>query len=227
MSGGTSGQTDQVAGQQSLTGANSEVNRHSFQADQLEGERRIFFAARIVKVNGGGLKSSPTVDIQPLAKMQDGLGQSQSHGVVHNVKVPRVMAGDSMIVADPVIDDVCWFSVADRDHSSVAANDWKEANPGSFRRSTLSDAVYHGTQHPERVTPKQWVMFTKDGIEVQDRNNNTLKGSTSGWNMNGVVITAQGEIQAPGNVTAGKGTADQVDLQGHAHGASGPPTPGS
>lgn len=228
MSGGASGnKPDQTGGWQALTGANSDLNRHDFHADQIEGERRTHFAAKIVAVHGGGLKGSPTVDIQPLAKMQDGLGQTQSHGVIYGVKVPRTMAGDSMIIADPVVGDAAWFSVADRDHSSVAANGWKEANPGSARRSSMSDAVYHGTMHPEGMTPKQWVMFTKDGMELQDRNNNTLKGSASGWNMNGVVITDKGEIQAPGNVTAGKGTADQVDLQGHAHGASGPPTPGT
>ncbi|MDP4023712.1 hypothetical protein Q8W71_13835 [Methylobacterium sp. NEAU 140] len=215
------------AGQQGLTSDNSEHNQNTFISEQTLGEARFHFAAKIVAVHGGGLEGSPTVDIQPLVKQMDGVGKAQSHGTIYGVKVPRVMAGDSMIIADPAADDVCWFSVACRDHSSVAENDWKEGNPGSFRRNSMSDAVYHGTMHPKRVKPKQWVMFTKDGMQFQDRNSNKLVGSKDGWNMNGVVITDKGEIKAPGNVTAGQGTADQVTLQGHAHGTSGPPTPGS
>lgn len=38
MSGGTAGgQTDQTTGQQSLTGPNSDVNRHAFHVDQIGG----------------------------------------------------------------------------------------------------------------------------------------------------------------------------------------------
>lgn len=227
MSGGTSDDTKDSVGWQGLFGANTDINRHAFQAEQLEGERRTHFAAKIVAVYGGGLGSAPTVDIQPIVKTQDGLGNGQSHGTIYGVKVSRQMAGDSVIINDPVVNDIGWFSVADRDHSSAAENDWQEANPGSARRGSMSDAVMHGVQHPERVTPKQWIMFTPHGVEVQDRNNNTLKGSSSGWNMNGVIITSKGEIQAPGNITAGQGTGDQVTLQNHVHPNVPKPTPGS
>ncbi|XYD12637.1 hypothetical protein R1A27_34395 (plasmid) [Methylobacterium sp. NMS12] len=234
MSGGaSSNQTDQVTGQQALVSPNSDLNRNAFHFDQLDSERRTHFTAKIVAVHNRNSLTEPcTVDIQPTVKQQDGLGKTSSHGTVYGISVPRNQSGDSVIVNDPQVGDTATFSVLDRDHSQARNNDWKEAAPGSFRRSSLSDAVFGSVMPRKAQEVKQFIRFDDaqggGGMTIQDRNGNSLvSNKADGWNLNGVKIDTSGNITSPGNVTAGKGTADQVDLQGHAHGNSGPPTPGT
>lgn len=234
MSGGTGGSDQQgFAGQIGLTSANSEGNRHRFQAEQIMGERRTHFVAKIVKVyNRNSLTEPCTVDIQPVVKLMDGTGKSASHGTIYGVPVPRNQSGDSVVVNDPNEGDVANFSVLDRDHSSAQSNDWQEANPGSFRRSTLSDAMFHSVLPRKAQQVKQFIRFDDaqggGGLTIQDRNGNTLVANQSdGWNLNGVKIAKDGTLTAPKNITAGAGSADQVSLQGHTHGTSPAPTPGT
>lgn len=234
MSGGRAGgQTDQTTGQQSLTGPNSDVNRHAFHVDQLDMEKRSHFTAKIVAVHNRNSLTQPcTVDIQPTVKQVDGLGKTSSHGTVYGISVPRNQSGDSVIINDPQVGDTATFSVLDRDHSAARNNDWAESNPGSFRRSTLSDAIFGAVLPRKAQQVKQFIRFDDadggGGMTIQDRNGNSLTSNKAdGWNLNGVKIDTKGNITSPGNMTAGQGTADQVDLQGHAHGTSGPPTPGT
>jgi hypothetical protein len=229
MSGGaSSNQTDQVTGQQALVSPNSDLNRNAFHFDQLDSERRTHFTAKIVAVHNRNSLTEPcTVDIQPTVKQQDGLGKTSSHGTVYGISVPRNQSGDSVIVNDPQVGDTATFSVLDRDHSQARNNDWKEAAPGSFRRSTLSDAVFGAVIPRKAQEVKQYVRMDENGVDIRQRDGHTIAMTKDGVNINGAVFDKDGNITTPGNMTAGKGTADQVDLQGHAHGASCPPTPGT
>lgn len=229
MSSGTAGgQTDQTTGQQSLTGPNSDVNRHAFHVDQLDMEKRSHFTAKIVAVHNRNSLTQPcTVDIQPTVKQVDGLGKTSSHGTVYGISVPRNQSGDSVIINDPQVGDTATFSVLDRDHSAARNNDWAESNPGSFRRSTLSDAIFGAVLPRKAQEVKQHIRFDENGVDILQRDGHTVAMTKDGINLNGVKIDKSGNITTPGNMTAGQGTADQVDLQGHAHGTSGPPTPGS
>ena len=217
----------EVAGQLDRTGSNSDGNLNRFQTDQVIGESRFHFAAKIVAVHGGGKDAPCIVDIQPVVKQADGQGKSSSHGTIYGIPVTRSIGGDSVVINDPKVGDVATFSVLDRDHSSSQVNDWAEANPGSKRRNSLSDAVYHGTLPRKADKPKQWIWFKDDGVEMADRNGNTLIGGKDGWKLNGVVVTQKGEVKAPGNVTAGEGTGNKVTLQQHVHGTTPKPTSGS
>ncbi|WP_238192061.1 hypothetical protein [Methylobacterium frigidaeris] len=215
-----------MAGQLSRVGASSDGNLHRFLMDQGLGEHRTHFAAKIVAVHGGGRDSPPIVDIQPIVKQMNGAGKSRSHGTVFSIPVTRNIGGDSVIINDPRVGDVGIFSVLDRDHSSAQANDWAEANPGSKRRGSMSDAVYHGPLPRKGDKPKQWIWFKDDGVEIQDRNENTLVGGKGGWKLNGVEIDRDGNIKAPGEVTAkSKGTS--VSVSGHKHPSTDKPTPGT
>lgn len=229
MSGGTGSGDQSVAGQLGLSGANHPINQHRFQTEQIMGEQRTHFAAKIVKVyNRNSLTEPCTVDIQPLVKQADGVGKTSSHGTIYGIPVPRNQSGDSVVVNDPQVGDTAHFSVFDRDHSSAQSNDWQEANPGSKRRGMMSDAVMHAVLPRKSQAVKQYVMFTDQGVTIQDRNGNTLTGTSSGWNLNGVMIDSKGNLTAPGKVVAGQGTGDQVSLQTHVHPSNGtPPQPGT
>lgn len=227
MSSG-SGSDQFIAGQLGLSDRNHPINEHRLQTEQIIGEQRTHFAGKIVAVHNRNSLTEPcTVDVQPLVKQMDGIGKASSHGTIYGIPVPRNQSGDSVVVNDPQVGDTANFSVFDRDHSSSQANDWKEANPGSYRRGMMSDAVMHAVLPRKSQQVKQYIRFTDDGVELVDRNGNTLTGSSSGWNLNGVIIDKNGNLTAPGKVVAGQGTGDQVSLQTHVH-ASGPaPTPGT
>lgn len=235
MSGGAggSGGDDSIVGQNPITGSTSQYNQHDTQIDQIMGEKRFHFVAKIVKVyNRNSLTKPCTVDVQPVVKMTDGAGKATSHGTIYGVPVPRNQSGDSVIVNDPNVGDVASFSVLDRDHSSSQANDWKEANPGSNRRSSMSDAVFGKVLPREAQEVKQFIRFDDadggGGMTIQDRNGNKLVSNQSdGWNLNGVKIDKNGKLTAPGDIVAGQGGSDQVSLQSHIHGTSPAPNPGT
>lgn len=230
MSDGTggSGANDTIVGQNTFTSSTSPFNQHATQIEQWMGERRFHFAGKIVAVhNRNSLTKRCTVDVQPIVKMTDGAGKTTSHGTIYGIPVPRSQSGDSVFVNDPQVGDVGNFSVLDRDHSSAQANDWKESAPGSQRRNSMSDAVFHGVLPREAQEIKQHFMFTDQGIDCKDRNDNTLNSSSDGWNLNGVKIDKNGKLTAPGDIVAGQGGADQVSLQSHIHGTSPAPNPGT
>lgn len=233
MSGGAggSGGDDSVVGQVRHTGSTSAFNQHDTQIDQAMGEKRFHYAAKIVAVHNRNSLTEPcTIDIQPVVKMADGSGKATSHGTIYGVPVPRNQSGDSVVVNDPQVGDVGNFSVMDRDHSSAQSNDWKEANPGSQRRSNMADSVFHGTLPRKSQQVKQFIRFDDGdgGLTIQDRNGNKLvSNKADGWNLNGVKIDKDGNLTAPKNITAGQGGADQVSLQGHTHAAGPAPTPGT
>jgi hypothetical protein len=229
--GNSGGDGQGYAGQIGNTDGNSDINRHAFQHEQLSGEKRTHFVAKIVKVyNRNSLDEPCTVDIQPVVKQMDGVGKASSHGTIYGIPVPRNQSGDSVLINDPQTGDVANFSVLDRDHSSSQANDWAESNPGSFRRSSMSDAVFHSVMPRKGQAVKQFIRFDDGdgGLTIQDRNGNKLvSNKADGWNLNGVKIDKDGNLTSPKNITAGQGGADQVSLQGHIHGTGPAPTPGS
>lgn len=220
--------TQGIAGQFGLTSQTTEINKHHFQTKQALDERRHHFAAKIVKVyNRNSLTQPCTVDIQPIVKLMDGAGGTSSHSTIYGIPVPRNQSGDSVIINDPQVGDVGHFSVLDRDHSSAQANDWQEANPGSRRKGSMSDAVFHATLPRKAQQVKQTILFDENGVTINDRNGNKITMTTSGINLNGVIIDKNGNFTAPGKVVAGQGTGDQVSLQTHIHGTGPAPTAGT
>jgi hypothetical protein len=229
MSEGANGSDNQgFAGQLGLTGRNSEGTRHRFKTKQILGEQRTHFTGKIVAVHNRNSLTEPcTVDIQPTVKQMDGAGKAASHGTIYGIPVPRNQSGDSVVVNDPQVGDVGHFSVLDRDHSSAQANDWAESNPGSFRRGTMSDAIFQGTLPRKAQAVKQHIVFDETGVTITQRDGHTIKMTKDGINLNGVKIDKDGNLTAPGKVVAGQGTGDQVSLQTHLHGSGPAPTPGS
>lgn len=215
-----------IPGQLGLPDPGSDFNAHAFLVRQMLGEIRTMIPVKVIAVHGGGLGPPPTVDVQPLVKQMDGLGQAQSHGTIYGIPCTRNQAGGSVVINDPKVDDIGMMSVADRDISSLKANKGQESNPGSYRRHHLGDGVYHGPLL-NQTKPTQYVQFRDDGLTIQDVNQNTIETSQEGIKLNGVLIDRKGNIKAPGNVTAGDKTGDSVTLQHHVHGASPPPTPGT
>ena len=164
--------TTNYVGQQGVIDANDLHSIIAFHIHQAMGLARTGTPVKVVKVHGGGVGPPPTVDVLPLVNQIDGLGKATKHDTVYGISVQRLQAGKSVIIADPVVGDIGWLAAGDRDMSAVKVTG-KQSNPGSFRRHSLSDGVYHpGIINPGN--PNQWIQFKTTGIVIHDVNGNEI-----------------------------------------------------
>lgn len=170
-------------GQQGTTDATSGHNVRQFQIKQALARVRTMVPVKVLAVHGGGLGPPPTVDVQPMVNMTDGLGNATPHGTIYNIPVARNQGGSNAIICDPKVNDVGTLVVADRDISSLKANKGAQSNPGSFRRFDLADGVYHASILSQ-ATPNQVFQFTDDGVTVADMNGNKVALSPTGNTIN-------------------------------------------
>jgi hypothetical protein len=224
-------------GQQGTFDDVSEDSVAQFLIRQAIGSLRTCIPVQVKKVTGGAVGAPPVVDVLPLVNLMDGQGNASSHGTISGVPVVRMQGGKNAIIVDPVVDDIGWLMVADRDISAVKANKGDRSNPGSFRRHNLADGVYFGgILNP--ADPTQYVQFTKDGLKIVDKNSNIIELKDGEIDITATKVRlngnleVHGDITATGSVTAGQGSGDQIGLQSHKHptAASGPPsspTPGT
>ena len=217
----------QIFGQVGEYDLTTEFGRISFMIQQALGAARFGTPVKIVAVHGGGVGPAPTVDVQPLVKMMDIKGNSSSHGTVYGIPVYRNQAGKNVIINDPLVGDTGWLSVGDRDIQSFKNNGGKESNPGSSRRNSMSDGIYHAAICMQ-VTPNQYLHYIDGvGIDIVDCNGNVIHMQSAGVNINGLIIDKHGNLTTPGGIQAGTGTGDSVTLQFHIHPGTQPPVPGT
>lgn len=163
-----------IWGQKGITDDSSLFRHIVFLVRQMFAERRSSIPVKILKVHGGGVDKAPTVDVQVMVKQMDGVGNASSHSTIYGIPAARNQGGLNAVINDPIVGDTGHLVIADRDISSWKANDGAESNPGSFRRSDLSDGVYH---HAVCIPgkPKQYVQFLgDDGILVHDKTGNEV-----------------------------------------------------
>lgn len=206
-------------GQQGLTDANGPYNANQFQIEQAIKRIRTAIPVRVVGVSGGGVGAAATVSVFPLINQTDGVGNQTPHTTVFNVPCLRNQGGGNAFINDPVIGDVGYMLVSDRDMSAVKGAQGGQANPGSRRHHSMADGVYLGAMlNPGN--PDQSIQFTATGIRIADKNGNVIV-------MDAGAITITGDLRVSGSITAGYGGGDAVTLQTHTHAGGPPPDPGS
>ena len=218
-----------VYGQMGIFDDNSLFHQLQFLIKQALADHRTSVPVKVLAVHGGGVGKPPTVDVQVMIKQMDGIGKSSSHSTVYGIPVARNQGGANVVINDPIVGDTGHLVVADRDISSWKANDGAESNPGSMRRHDLADGVYHAAVAMP-VTPKQYDHFIDgQGIDRVDVNGNTIRMNSQGVVINGVIIDRNGNIKAPGDITAGNGVTLETHLHSNSGGSgdSGPPVPGT
>jgi hypothetical protein len=176
------------------TKANSIQNQHQFMIDQAMGRVSGAKVVKIVAIHGGGIGEPGTVDVQPLVNQIDGGGNSQPHGTIYGIPYTRSQGGGNVVVNDPVVGDVGYMLVADRDISAVKSTK-KAANPGSLRRFDPADGVYIGAML--NSAPTQHIAFTAGGIEISDKNGNKIV-----MGAGGIAITSSGLTHNGTNISA-------------------------
>jgi hypothetical protein len=143
---------------------NGSYNQHSFVINQHLGRTRTTMLVKVVKVTSNGEVAAPgVIDVQPLVNQVDGSGNQKEHGTIFNVPYVRGQGGDGAVINDPKVGDIGLVTIFDRDSSAAIAAKGK-ANPGSNRRFSPSDAVYHGGIVND--TPVKYVRFFEGGIEM-------------------------------------------------------------
>lgn len=206
--------TDSAVGQATPTHAASDLNAISFLiAQQLASTRTALLVKVLAVTNDGGVTPVGTVNVQPLVKKVDGLGNTYSYGTVFALPYLRLQGGNDAVILDPKVGDIGLAIVADRDISAVKATK-AEAAPGSSRKFSLSDGLYLGGFL--NGTPVQFVQFNADGITVKSPTKITVQAPEI--ELDGAVHvtgaqTNDSTIDASGDVT-GAGTS----LHTHKHG---------
>lgn len=161
--------------------AGSEFNAMSFLARMLIGQIATATLAQVVAVtNAGELAAEGFVDVHPLVRQVDGVGNAVPHGTVFRLPYSRVHGGTNAIILDPQIGDIGVVLFADHDISTVKATK-AEGNPGSWRRFDMADGIYLFSVLGAGALPVQYVRFHPDGIEVVTPGNLlvTVAGTTT------------------------------------------------
>jgi hypothetical protein len=206
-------------GQMQPSDTTSDFNAISFMIQQALAVTRTMTLVKVVAVtNDGGVSPVGSVDVHPMVNMLDGAGVATTHGTVFGLPYFRLQGGANAVIIDPVVGDIGFAVIADRDISSVKSAK-ADANPGSNRRFDFSDGVYIGGIL--NGSPSQYCRFTDSGIVLADKNGNKIE-------MKAGSIAITGNLTVTGGVTAGFGGVDAVTLQHHLHTANNtPPTPGT
>lgn len=237
-------------GQLTLYDTTSELGEVTFIIRQMLARMNTMKVVKVVAVNGaGGVAPAGTVDVQPLVSQIDGNNNAQPHGTIPGIQYFRLQGGANAVICDPVIGDVGYVIVSDRDFTNVKTSQSATVTPGSFRRNDLADGVYVGGILNQ--APKQYIQFTDDGINIVFSSASQIQINSTGITLIGNVIMQNnlqlaGQIEGVdggnynndfktgGNVIAGVGEADQVGLRTHVHsgvqiggGTTTPPTPGT
>lgn len=227
----------------------SEFERVSFHNERDLANVRGLMPVKVVKVykidgktakTQGAVEEAGFVDVQPLISQVDGKGVKQDHVTIYHIPYTRHYGGNAAIIMDPTIGDVGFIKVADRDISSfkdayAQGSTVSTYTPNSRRRHDFADSIYIGGILSK--VPKQYLTCKADGsVVIGDAAGSTItldgKGGITLTPAKGIV-TVKGQVQATGDVTAGSGGGDSVELQQHIHtnsggsGNGGPPVAGS
>lgn len=161
--------------QQDPSDAATEYNAQTFVMRQLISEISTIKNVKVIAVN----TAAKTVDVRPMVNQVDGNNRATPHGTIYGIPYGPWQFGKNAIIADPAVGDKGIMGCADRDISAVKAT--KDiAPPGSNRKYNAADGIYLGGLLND--DPDQWVKFTDTGIEVHDKNSNTITTSSAGIN---------------------------------------------
>lgn len=129
--------------------------------------------AKVITVNAGVLNVPVTVQVQPLVSLTDSQGNAFPHGKISAIPATRLMAGDAAVILDPVVGDVGFLFVCDRDSTSVKAN-LDVSAPPTGRMFDLPDAIFWGgwgTTAPARY----WKFGTDGSVSWKDGLGNSMQ----------------------------------------------------
>lgn len=191
------------------TDPGSLFNAMSFLVQQALAGAQHVTIVQVKAVHGGGVAAPATVDVQPCVAQVDQVGNAVVHGTIYGMPCLRMQGGANALIIDPQVNDLGLVVFADRDISSVIANQGP-ANPGSFRRFDWADGIYIGSVG--NTTPTNFVEVQSGEITVTSTANVVVNGP-SGIALNGPVTIS--ETLMVGGIVTGNASAVFVgDVEG-------------
>lgn len=188
-------------GQATPFDGNTDFDVVRFHCRQLLAELDTMKLVSVIAVHGGGgaIARAGTVDVLPLVNQLDGQGNATPHGVVYGIPWWRLQGGSGAVVIDPVIGDIGYVAVSDRDISNVVRAG-QQSNPGSYRKYSVADGIYVGgcLNGP----PTQYVAITTTGVTIADLSGNVIRLMAGGIFVTGNLVVT-GNITATGTITPG------------------------
>ena len=192
---------DQVVSRETPESSTGEYNVLRFLFQQLLRRVNTFHAAQVLScTNNGGLSAVGYLDVQLMVNQVDGAGRAVANAVIYNVPYYRIQGGANAVICDPEPGDIGFVAFAQRDITSFK-NTKAQANPGSPREFALADAVWV-CSWPSNVTPTQFVRFHSGGIEIEDKNGNTIEMNATGIIVNGTTFYRYHSVWTDAEITA-------------------------
>ncbi len=188
------------SGQAGVTNGNGRLNSTAFLIKRILAFVRTAALVRVDAVYGGGTEGIGTVDVTQLVNLIDGIGNGSDSAQIFGLPFGRIQGGSNAFICDPVVGDVGVAVFADRDISVVKANNGAKSNPGSRRQHQNSDGIYLFSVIGSG--PTQYVEFTSEGINVTDKNGNTIVTSSTGITINGVLFDRSGNVSGIAKLTS-------------------------
>lgn len=155
--------------------------------------------------NAGGVSPVGVVSARPLVNQMNAEGKAVPHGTIFNVPYFRLQGGGNAVILDPAVGDLGLLVFCDRDISGVKSAK-AQANPGSYRRFDMADAIYFGVW--SGAAPTQYARFAADGIHLHSPVKVFIESP---------LTEATGDLHVLGAIIAGFGGGDQVGVQTHTH----------
>lgn len=213
-------------GQQGLNTDTASYNIHDFFIQQALSKVGTIKLVKVMGVqNAGGVAAVGLVDVKPMVNLVDGLlGSAMQHDTVFQLPYFRLQGGLNAIIMDPVVGDIGFAVICDRDITTVK-NTKTYGPPGSYRRFSIADGLYVGGVL--NATPQQYVTFTSTGIKIADKNSNVWEMKSGMIELTTIQLKVNGDISATGEVVA-KSASTNIHLSTHKHPANNTsPTPGT
>lgn len=184
-------------GQQTPYNTTSPLAEVTFIIRQMLARMNTMKVVKVVAVhNTGGVAVSGTVDVQPLVSQIDGNGNAQPHGTIPGIQYFRLQGGSNAIICDPVVGDIGYVVVSDRDITNIKNSQSTPVTPGSFRRNDLADGVYVGGILNQ--VPKQYIQFADTGITITDINGNKIAMQAGRTTITSAIVNVVGVLQVGG-----------------------------
>lgn len=199
------------AGQGGLNAGAGAFNSVSFLVAQMIGRIGTMKLVKVVAVtNEGGVEAVGFVDVLPLVKQTDGLGNVTDQATVFGLPYFRIQGGVNAVIMDPKVGDIGLAVISDRDISAVKESK-DAATPGSRRRFSISDGVFIGGIL--NGVPEQYIRFQENEIEVVARQKVTITAPQI--ELNGAVTAPQGaSIQGDLNMTGNLDVTGNAEVSG-------------
>ena len=129
----------------------------------------ISLPCEILSINDDG-----TYNIQPIVNNLDIVGNPIIPNIIYDVPTSMEVGGNAGLIVEFEEKDIVLVVFCQRDITNIKHN-WSQGNPNSLRKFNLNDAII--VKKLSNTQPTIFIKITKDGIEINSNNKDTIINS--------------------------------------------------